>query len=418
MKLSLRGFCQFFAILFFSSIPLMPLFTLDIHRAIGVICIFLYLVSVIYNFIKNRNFEKLSIFEALYILLIVYAWRSIETSTLFRNMDYVYEARFIVKTMAFNSLSAIAAIRLIFFKNDDFRKTVLLIGKAITISTILVSIYCIIYEYIYLLKFSRLGTYLFADQYGTRMTYTYNLTISIFFILFNILSKVETRKSTIYLILIFIFSILSGTRKLFLIMFVFIVLYYIFSKKINIMVLIKTFIFGGIFLIISLFLMFSVPVFYEIFGSRIESLITQLETGEGDSSSWERNLMVKYGKMYYENNKINGLGTNGFKYAFGADTRIYRYSHNNYIEVAVNWGWKGLLLFYGGIILVLLRLFIYKKVYKDEMNYFFISIILSLLISDYFTVTYYQIHFLLIFILASFYSFSIIKLAKENKRVM
>ncbi|MCH5166333.1 MAG: O-antigen ligase family protein [Erysipelotrichales bacterium] len=316
--------------------------------------------------------------------------------------------------MLFNILSVIAATRLIFFKQEDIKKSILLIGNVITISTILVSTYSIIYEYIYLMKFSRLGTYLFAGQYGTRMTYTYNLTISIFFLLFNILNNINKRKSIIYLFLILIFSILSGTRKLFLIMLVFVTFYYIFSKKVNPAFLIKTLIFGSIFLTISTVLMFNVPIFYEMFGSRVESLIIQIQTGEGDSSSWERNLMVKHGKKYFETNKMSGIGTNGFKYAFGLDTKIYKYSHNNYIEVAVNFGVKGLLLFYGGIIIILIRLLIYKRGNIDELRNLFISIILSLMVSDYYTVTYYQIHFLLIFILASFYSFNVNKRNKKN----
>lgn len=414
MKLSMKSFFQFFSILFFSSIPLMPLYTIDVHRILGAICVMMYAFSIIINFFKNKKIERLSIFEVLYLFLIIYAWKSISPFLSLKKIDYLYEAQYIVKTMLFNILSVIAATRLIFFKQEDIKKSILLIGNVITISTILVSTYSIIYEYIYLMKFSRLGTYLFAGQYGTRMTYTYNLTISIFFLLFNILNNINKRKSIIYLFLILIFSILSGTRKLFLIMLVFVTFYYIFSKKVNPAFLIKTLIFGSIFLTISTVLMFNVPIFYEMFGSRVESLIIQIQTGEGDSSSWERNLMVKHGKKYFETNKMSGIGTNGFKYAFGLDTKIYKYSHNNYIEVAVNFGVKGLLLFYGGIIIILIRLLIYKRGNIDELRNLFISIILSLMVSDYYTVTYYQIHFLLIFILASFYSFNVNKRNKKN----
>lgn len=103
----------------------------------------------------------------------------------------------------------------------------------------------------------------------------------------------------------------------------------------------------GIGIILASYLIFDVPVFYEIIGIRIESMIDTLFYGRSAGiysySTDVRDRMIQEGVQLFLDRPLFGGGWN----VFWANTSTgYDYSHNNYIELLCSFGLIGTLIYY------------------------------------------------------------------------
>lgn len=121
--------------------------------------------------------------------------------------------------------------------------------------------------------------------------------------------------------------------------------------------------------------------FYEKNIYRIESFFSGVSGHTGDDSTYARMILVKDGiKLFYEN-PIIGVGLNNFRVFLG------KYAHNNYLEVAVNTGIIGFVLFY------IIYFHLFKNVIKVNdkiLRRLLVSAIVVILIMDFTTVTYFD----------------------------
>lgn len=140
---------------------------------------------------------------------------------------------------------------------------------------------------------------------------------------------------------------------------------------------------------VALFLLImKVPAFYNTIGYRFEGFFALL-TGEGevDSSTSLRMEMISAGWDKWKSSPILGYGFDSFKYYNLENvTGNFYYSHNNFIELLYNQGIVGFIgyyWFYAYIVISALK----KK--TDSMNKgFAIGIVASLLLFEYFGITY------------------------------
>lgn len=210
------------------------------------------------------------------------------------------------------------------------------------------------------------------------------------FILFwrkNILIK----STYIFISVLMIFvTLVTGSRKAIIMFFIPIVYLLIFNKKIKPGVKFISLLFGSIFV----FVLFSIPFFYDIAGARIMDMINMLKgnpTGEEDSS---RLFLILYGWLWFKENIWIGYGINNYR-VLSNTTDMFAgkdfYAHCNYIELLVGVGIIGTLIYYSGFFYIL------RKAYKQNstVSKWIIALVLVLLFIDIAQVTYYGLIYML-----------------------
>lgn len=200
----------------------------------------------------------------------------------------------------------------------------------------------------------------------------------------NILPKI------MYVLLIAFFAyifIYTGSRKsiLMFLMCVIIMLFISNPRKV-----IRNLLVSVIILTISYNLIMNVESVYNVLGVRLEGLFAGF-TGEGevDSSTLLRQEYIENGWEWIKESPFIGYGLDGYRSLNGPETGHYTYSHNNFIEIAINWGIIGFVYYYS--------IFVYglKKLLKYCKSNLLVACVLSLFIVHtilhYGMVTYYEI---------------------------
>ena len=145
-----------------------------------------------------------------------------------------------------------------------------------------------------------------------------------------------------------------------------------------------------------------VDIFYNFIGYRMESLIS-FNSSMQDNSMIERSLMRHYSWELFLEKPLLGHGAGTFRDYFVQISGKYLYSHNNHLEILSTLGIIGYVVFYGGLINILLKL--YKLIIKgDKISIGFFSFILIQMFLDYGTVSYNNEQYILIYCLAAMYS--------------
>ncbi|WP_291652700.1 O-antigen ligase family protein [Clostridium sp.] len=380
-------------ILFILSLPMMPLFTRNGYYTLGLIIVFFSFLIFIRNKIYLTSFEKMEIVFTICIIgSILYSYNigsSIDVLT--KNIRIV--------------LFSIATVRLSFILNKNIDISVYKVGKYFVIGTVIISIYIFFAEFGVRRINNRYGEIVFSKEYGTYITYSYNLIISICFIIYSYIfnCKIKKEKIKTFLLgsLIFIFILLSGTRKAMIIPILFAIMITFINARQNAIKIIKYVIISLIVLIIIYYTIMNVEIFYNFIGYRIESLLA-VNSSIKDNSMMERILMRDYAWELFLRNPVLGHGAGTFRDYFIQISGKYLYSHNNHLEILSGLGIIGYIVFYGWLINILSNL--YKLIKEgDEISIGFFSFILIQIFLDYGTVSYNSEQYILIYCLAAMY---------------
>lgn len=200
--------------------------------------------------------------------------------------------------------------------------------------------------------------------------------------LFNIKNN---KKNMALIIINLIFMFLSGSRKSLVFLLVGASIYFLVqynSKLLNRFILIL------LFTVICYYSIMRVPILYNIVGRKIDSLYDVLSGGRGTDSTYTRYVMFEYGIKLIKKKFYFGYGYSAFRYMYGNWTGNYKYSHNNYIELMVSGGLVLTIIFYLRYIIALLRL--RKSLWTNEESKLYFSIILTIIILDFSTVSFYS----------------------------
>lgn len=207
-------------------------------------------------------------------------------------------------------------------------------------------------------------------------------------------------------VLMIIAILLTGSRKT-LIMLIIPFCYYLYkkSKKHFLITSIVLTLFG----LLAYYLVMNVEMFYSTIGNRVEEMIFILSgdaTGKVDDS---RLYLTQYGLEWWTDNPILGIGINCFR-VLSNETQMFAgknfYAHNNYVELLVDVGIIGTLLYYTG------HFYLFKesiKIKTAAASGVFIFVIL-ILILDVFYVSYYDLNNQILMAIL----FAIIKLEKKE----
>jgi len=164
----------------------------------------------------------------------------------------------------------------------------------------------------------------------------------------------------------------------------------------------KTIILILLLFLLFYYLIFNVPIFYMVIGRRIEN-ITAVFSGEGtkDVSISIRNSMIKFGIEKFIEKPILGYGIDNYMVLLEDEVSIRGYAHNNYIELLVDVGIVGTVIYYLMYVFSLFKLIKLKIEPYKNFKYLFISLFLSILIIGYSFVYYYNKHFYILLAMAS-----------------
>lgn len=214
---------------------------------------------------------------------------------------------------------------------------------------------------------------------------------SVLCIYFLISQKKHRTLYFVALILNLIITVLSSSRKALLFLIIPLIIYYILHSK-NILVTLRKIFIAIIFCIIIFVLIMKVPFLYESVGNRIETMINGFLGEDTDASTELRLKMIEWGLEWFQEKPYLGYGINNYKTLLGEKNTSFGsegvYAHNNYIELLVDVGIIGTLIYYYIYILIAYKAIKHlKKANLLEMIMF--GIFISCVINEYGMVSYY-----------------------------
>lgn len=175
---------------------------------------------------------------------------------------------------------------------------------------------------------------------------------------------------------------MSGSRRALLMLGTVVLLSFWFLFKMKLIYRIVIIIFISF---ASVATMFS-DAFYASMGARVEEMNNILQGSKSGDTS--RLFLFLYGIEWFLENPYWGYGINCFR-VLSNQTEMFAgknfYAHNNYIELLVGVGILGFIVYYYSLV----RLFIYSCISKNYFGKIAIVLLLTIFLSDFFSVGYY-----------------------------
>lgn len=258
----------------------------------------------------------------------------------------------------------------------------------IYITTIILSgFFMILYSLIYYGPIFVINSFFNGTRLGTGINHinSFGLYNSITFSLLIYMSLIKKRRVLFILSLIpLAFALSSGSRKVLLMLIITFVfsIYYLYKNKKYVHVL------SLITIVIVALLAGSIFLSENILISRIFSLSSLFGSGEIDVSLSTRLNMITFGISTFRDNFLIGLGANQYRFYYLDQFGFLAYSHNNYIEVIVNFGIIGFIIYYMPTIKAFYREIKNKR--KNTQTLLILLLIAIVLIDDLTTVSIYN----------------------------
>lgn len=202
--------------------------------------------------------------------------------------------------------------------------------------------------------------------------------------------KSKDKNTLIKIGILLTFAILTGRRKIFLLLFVSLIIgTYLFYSSKGIKQAFKGIIMGIIGVCIIWFMIMKIPVLYEFLGRRLQNAFMVIfENDNGmDSSINMRNQLTVKAINAWKNNIVFGQGYNAF-------SKIYNnggyYSHNNYLELLVSFGVLGTGIYYMKYIYLLIKIWISQLQKKMPQWYsiYYIANMMAFCVLEMYQITY------------------------------
>lgn len=229
----------------------------------------------------------------------------------------------------------------------------------------------------------------FGGELGNQNAVGMNLSISSIFCFYIIVSK-KKYWYTLFFVLMIPCILLTGSRKALIFILISIILISYLRNRNSLSKIVKFIAICICVLLVFYYLIFYIPLFYEIIGERIENMFS-LFSGEGtnEGSINIRYNMAKVGLDLFANRPLAGYGIDNYRYLYAGT-----YSHNNFIELMVGTGILGVIIYYLTHIIVLKELLRARKCVSDKtLCYVIIVLIVSYIILSPSLVYYYDKNF-------------------------
>lgn len=209
------------------------------------------------------------------------------------------------------------------------------------------------------------------------------LGIMSIFILYAFMLENKKLYLAVYILQV-VFMLLTGSKQALLYIFISYYMFTMYKNKNRAFKHLKILLIAVLFI----FLIFNVPVLYNILGNRIEIMLVSmgfdLEGVESSVSTDKRMNMVSTAFELFVQKPILGHGWG----AFAAKSGFGVYSHNTYTEILVNFGLFGFCLYYYMFFKLLYVLGSNRRRPKEEQLFF--VVIISMLAGDIARITFSQ----------------------------
>lgn len=232
-----------------------------------------------------------------------------------------------------------------------------------------------------------------------------SMLFSIYFVLFE--------KKYLYIVsavITMVMILLTGSRVAFVFIFLgSVFLTYFKNKNSSKGKIIKNIIILILVSFLLYYLIFNVSIFYSVLGKRIEEVLSfNVNREEISRSIYLRNYMMNYGFEMFKKRPFIGYGIDNYRVLLERLINVKTYAHNNYIELLVDVGILGAIIYYA--IYVQAVLYLKKVKYNNGLKYLFITLFLCLFVIDFVSINYYIKHTYFIFAMSSV----LIKLNKQE----
>lgn len=288
------------------------------------------------------------------------------------------------KTIVINVITIYCFFYLVNFN----KKRINLVLKYISIFPILLELRAIYYGGIFGYLNSRISGTISANTVG--MCSAFGASIALYYIL----KKHNTSLYITLFIINIIILILSSSRKAILCLLIPIGVLYVFNNKNRLLNIIFKLIVLSIITIGAYYLIINIEFLYNTIGHRMKSLINGL-IGNGDNidaSAKTRMNLITWGIEWFKENKWIGYGIDNYRMILTRthpDYPISYYAHNNYVELLVDVGVIGVLLYYFNYARIIVIGFIKRK-NMGICGLTFIGILIAILISEVGLVSYFD----------------------------
>ncbi|WP_240259915.1 O-antigen ligase family protein [Clostridium perfringens] len=283
----------------------------------------------------------------------------------FYGLFYLQMGEFPIDTLLYRFVEGIVLYLLL---SSLLEKDTELLVKSFAISGVISILYLISSEKTNILMGgSRIGDSLS----GNVNTVGFNFGIISTVLMWSICKEKKFYKVLVF-VLLSIFMLLTGSKKTLIIFIVDILIFFVYKRK-KISGWIKII----IMLIVGSYIIFNIPYFYDIIGSRIESMFDTLIFGNNTRlysySTEVRDDMIIEAFHLFLNKPIFGGGWN---YFYSKTIYGYEYSHCNYTEMLCSFGIVGTMLYYGKYFSNIKTVLKYRKKNFDQ-NIDFIIIVIA-----------------------------------------
>lgn len=235
----------------------------------------------------------------------------------------------------------------------------------------------------------------FGDIIGNVNTVGIILGISVSFSTYFLFERKKYLFAFFDLLMVTIIILTGSRTALFFLLINILILLYLRNRK-SLSSKFKFFFIGFIVVILCLYVIYNIPLFYQIIGKRIDNIFLYFKGKSINESSIPiRIYMIKAGINMFLKRPLTGYGIDNYRVLFGRLLPGYEtYAHNNIIELLVGIGIFGMIMFYMTHYIVLKN--ILKSCKYTNINYIFKALIISYLILSITTVYYYDKHFSII----------------------
>ncbi|MBR2309187.1 MAG: O-antigen ligase family protein [Oscillospiraceae bacterium] len=215
----------------------------------------------------------------------------------------------------------------------------------------------------------------------------FSVVIGVYQLIFNRKNLATTIFCVAVVVFCFVISMAGGSKKSLIVIFVSFVAMY-FYNALGSKAYLKQFrnllfMIGGIAAVVML--VTRLPIFSGIV-MRYESFFSFMEGGKGGVSDVDRMNLISKGMEVWWNHPLFGAGT----YASGHYLGVY--AHNNYVELLMNSGLIGLIVFYAVYFVAVIRYISNSIRYKQsgKIAILLFAVLLSVLVTGFAMVYYYD----------------------------
>lgn len=187
---------------------------------------------------------------------------------------------------------------------------------------------------------------------------------------------------------------LSASRKALICVCIPFVFLYLFDTKIDVQKRRARFAALAFVGMVGMWMIMCIPFLYDLIGSRIEGMLAMMVGNKAvaDPSARSRSQLISWGFDWFAERPLMGFGIDNYRYVLHSrhsNWSIEYYAHNNYVELLVDTGIIGVILYYWNYAQILAQ-FIKNGRRVDNAALVIVGLFVALVIDEWALVSYFD----------------------------